>query len=144
MKPILLSILWLLLASFSGCDRPGTAISPTDATSPLGNWTLSSPATPYKITLEVALKSTEGGLTQYQLTGLSAVNSYGAVAAVGTDGSAQVGSVGATKRGGPEDAMRTENTYFTSLQQVNRVELVAGKLRLHSAHPDWPLLQFTK
>ncbi|KAB7729014.1 META domain-containing protein [Rudanella paleaurantiibacter] len=142
MKTILLCALWLLLASFSGCDRPNTTPPPADATSPVGDWVLSTPATPYKITLQVALRNTEGGLTQYQLTGISAVNSYGAVATVGADGSAQVGSVGATKRGGPEEAMQTENTYFASLQQVNRVELVAGKLRLHSTHPNWPLLQF--
>jgi heat shock protein HslJ len=144
MKTILLSLLLLSLSSFSGCNRQDTnTVQPLDPGSVLGQWQLSSPKTTFTITLDITQKTTEGK-TSYQLSGLSPVNQYGADATIQADGTVTVSSIVATKRGGSTEAMNAESAYFKSLQQVDKAELVGGKLQLRSRDTNWTLLVYDK
>jgi len=145
MKTIFWGLLLLSLTSFSGCNRKeSNTVQPTDLGNVIGKWKLSSPGTEFTITLDIAQKTTEGNTTTYQLTGLSPVNQYGAEATIQLNGTVSVNSIIATKRGGSPEAMNAETTYFNSLQQVDKVELVGSKLQLRSRDTKWSLLVYDK
>ena len=145
MKTILWSILLVSLTSFSGCNRQeASTVQPTDSGNVVGKWKLSSPQTDFIITLDIAQKTTEGNTAIYQVTGLSPVNQYGADATIQANGTVSVNSIIATKRGGSPEAMNAESTYFNSLQQVDKAELIGGKLHLRSRDTKWSLLVYDK
>lgn len=145
MKTIFWSLLLLSLTSFSGCNRQDkSTVQPTDLSSLAGKWTLSSPATSFTITLTISPKTTEANTPVFQLAGLSPVNQYGADATIQPNGTVSVNSIIATKRGGSPDAMEAETTYFNSLQQVDKAELIGGKLHLRSRDLKWNLLIYDK
>ncbi len=145
MKTILWSVLLFSLTSFSGCNRQeASTVPPTDLSNVIGKWKLSSPQTEFTITLDIAQKALEGNTITYQLTGSSPVNQYGAEATIQASGTVSVNSIVATKRGGSPEAMNAETTYFNSLQQVEKAELVGGKLQLRSRDTKWSLLVYDK
>jgi heat shock protein HslJ len=76
-----------------------------------------------------------------QISGTSAVNSYGGPYKTGRSGSFSSGPFNSTAMGGPEEAMRAEGTYFALLDQVKRYTLETDKLTLSDAN-DNPLLIF--
>lgn len=145
MKTIFWSLLLLSLTSFSGCNRQdASTVQPTDLSSLVGKWTLSSPATKFTITLTISPKTTEANTLVFQLAGLSPVNQYGADATIQINGTVNVNNIIATKRGGSPEAMEAETTYFNSLQQVEKAELIDGKLHLRSRDVKWNLLVYDK
>lgn len=145
MRTILWSLFLLSLTSFSGCNRKeANTVQPSALGNIIGKWKLSSPLTEFTITLDIAQKTTEPGSTTYRITGLSPVNQYGADATVQANGTVNISSIIATKRGGSPEEMNAETTYFNSLQQVDNVELVGGKLQFRSRDPKWSLLVYDK
>lgn len=145
MKTIIWSFLLLSLTSFSGCDRPEPDTAQSgNLNSLVGKWKLSDPKTAYTITLDIELKSTEGNVTLCQFTGLSPVNQYGTEATLQQNGALSIGPVIATKRGGEPAAMTAETAYFNSLRQVDKLELVGGKLQLRSRDTNWSLLVYDR
>ncbi len=146
MKTIFWSLLLLSLSSFSGCNRQSTntIVQPADLSNLIGKWNLSNPKTDFTITLEITQKTTEGNTPTYRVSGLSPVNQYGADATIQANGIVNVSAIIATKRGGSPEAMTAETTYFNSLQQVEKAELVGGKLQLRSRDTQWSVLVFDK
>ena len=124
----------LSLTSFSGCKDKECCGPPANTSDSLvGSWILSKPQTDFKITLNIALKSTEGSTSLYQLTGSSPVNQYGADATLQQNGAVTVSNIFSTKRGGSTEAMNTETAYYRSLQYALKADIVGGKLKIISA-----------
>jgi heat shock protein HslJ len=65
-----------------------------------------------------------------QISGTSAVNSYGGTYAASEDGRFSVGDLQSTLMAGPEDAMRAESPYFDWLRQARRYLIDGGRLIL--------------
>lgn len=131
MKALILSIVALVLMSFSGCEREGTT-APADVMQLIGNWKLVEPASKYDVTLELTVSSTANtppNVTPFDSRGQSAVNTYGTLLTASNDGVMSVGPIGSTEIAGPPEAMQFEQTYYANLQAVKRYELT-GQNRL--------------
>ena len=108
------------LAALAGCLHDG---SPLDGTSwRLTEWTLSSlnPAD-FTITAQFA----DGNIS-----GHSAVNTYGGPYKLGRGAAFEVGPLACTEMAGPEPAMRAESAYMTLLGQAKSYKMADGKLTL--------------
>lgn len=99
----------------------------------LAAWSASS-ADPTAFTITVKFA---GG----QISGTSAVNSYGGPYKATRTGRFESGQIASTLMAGPEDAMRAEQLFFELLDQVERYELDGGTLTLSDANGN-PLLIF--
>jgi heat shock protein HslJ len=65
-----------------------------------------------------------------QISGTSAVNTYGGPYTVTGDGGFSVGELQATLMGGSEDAMRAESLYFDLLRQARKYLVTTSTLTL--------------
>jgi heat shock protein HslJ len=108
------------LVALAGCLHDG---SPLDGTSwRLTGWTLSSlnPAD-FTITAQFA----DGNIS-----GHSAVNTYGGPYKLGRGAAFEAGPLACTKMAGPEPAMRAEAAYLELLGQAKSYKMADGKLTL--------------
>jgi len=78
-----------------------------------------------------------------QISGTSAVNSYGGPYKASRTGIFSSGPMNSTAMGGPPDAMRAEQTFFALLGQVKRYSRLEDALTLMDANRN-PLLIFRK
>jgi len=109
------------LAALAGCLHDG---SPLDGTSwRLTEWTLSSlnPAD-FTITAQFA----DGNIS-----GHSAVNTYGGPYKLGRGAAFSVGPLACTEMAGPEPAMRAEAAYLALLDQATSYKIADRKLTLY-------------
>jgi heat shock protein HslJ len=105
----------------SGRDQRGAA-SLVGTSWRLTAWPVSSAAPPlFTITAE---------FSESQISGSSAVNSYGGQYTATSDGRFSVGEMQSTLMGGSEDAMRAEALYFELLQQARKYEATRTTLTL--------------
>jgi heat shock protein HslJ len=107
--------------ALAGCLHDG---SPLDGTSwRLTEWTLSSlnPAD-FTITAQFA----DGNIS-----GHSAVNTYGGPYKLGRGAAFEVGPLACTEMAGPEPAMRAESAYMTLLGQAKSYKMADGTLTLY-------------
>lgn len=95
----------------------------------LAAWSASSPD-PAQFTITADFSTS-------QMSGTSAVNSYGGPYTSGTDGDFSVGDLSATAMAGSEDAMRAESLYFDLLRQARTYETTGSTLTLKDgSHQD--------
>lgn len=78
-----------------------------------------------------------------QISGTSAVNSYGGPYKASRTGIFSSGPINSTAMAGPPDAMRAEQTFFALLDQVKRYSRLEDALTLMDANRN-PLLIFRK
>jgi heat shock protein HslJ len=106
--------------AFCGCARGQSALEGTQWR--LTEWTLSSlNPRDFEITAEFA----DG-----EVSGHSAVNSYGGPYTLGSRQSFKVGSIASTEMAGSASAMRAEGAYLTLLGQARSYRVEAGRLTL--------------
>lgn len=109
----------LTLAAFALLDSDASL----DGTSwRLESWSVSSLAPP---DFTITAKFADG-----QISGTSAVNSYGGPYEAGRGGSFSSGPINSTAMAGPEDAMRAEQIYFELLGEARRYSRENEKLTL--------------
>jgi len=117
---LLLGAVGLVLITVEGCSHGDHPLNGTRWR--LTEWTLSS-LSPADFTITAAF---EGG----QISGRSAVNTYGGPYSLGPGNAFAVGKLAGTMMAGPEPAMRAERAYLTLLGQARSYELGKGRLTL--------------
>lgn len=123
----------VLLLTMTQCTRQEPTLAGPIANL-AGTWQLLEPASPYTITLQIALDTANPphDITPFRASGQSSVNVYNVRLYVTLDGTMQADAVGSTKMAGSPEAMNVEQTYFTSLKAVVRYELTkTNQLRLY-------------
>jgi hypothetical protein len=131
MKNIAAAAFLILLLTQCGPDKrevaPGVARL-------VGTWQLIEPDSSYATTLVFALDTANPpkDIIHFSASGKAAVNTYTAFLSAAVDGLMVFTSVGSTQIAGPPQTMQFEQTYFTSLSDVVRFELVTNdRLRLY-------------
>ncbi|GAB3546723.1 META domain-containing protein [Spirosoma fluminis] len=136
MKALCLFCIAALLMSFSGCERNNGITRSIDPKDLVGTWTLIEPVTQYTTTLVFHVDptaNTVAGTIALTVNGKAPVNTYFARADASDKGRFEFGQIGSTKMAGPAEAMQFEQTYFTTLQSLNRYELISpDRLKLYS------------
>jgi heat shock protein HslJ len=127
-------ILMITTAFLSGCNAAGNATQLDNTSWVLTEWSISSlfPAD-FVITANFA----DG-----QISGNSAVNSYGGSYTADPSGSFSTGEMMSTLMAGSDEAMRAESAYMTLLAQSQRYTLLGNTLTLFDANNN-QLLIFT-
>jgi heat shock protein HslJ len=118
-------VLTLAVVSLAaGCGGAADDEPSLDATGwRLVGWSLSS-LDPNDFTITAAF-------ADGQISGTSAVNSYGGPYTTGPGDAFSVGDIAATAMAGPEPAMRAEGAYMTLLDQAASYTLAGDTLRLY-------------
>lgn len=80
--------------------------------------------------------------SESQISGTSAVNSYGGTYTATANGRFSVGQLQSTLMGGPEEAMRAEARYLELLQQARKYAVTGATLRLRDGS-DQDILVFS-
>jgi len=110
----------LCLVALVGCSR---GVSELDGTQwKLTEWSLSSLR---PVDFNITARFADG-----QISGHSAVNTYGGSYTVGSHHACKVGLLAVTQMAGPEPAMRAERAYLTLLGQAESYRLASGRLTL--------------
>ena len=114
------------LLALSGCSRGGGSSggASLDGTHwRLSEWTLNS--------LDPAHFSITAQFAEGQISGRSAVNTYGGPYRVGPGDAFSAGPLASTEMAGPEPAMRAETAYLTLLGQARSFKMADGRLTLY-------------
>ncbi len=109
------------LAALAGCLDDGGPLEETSWR--LTGWTLSS-LNPADFT--ITAKFADGNIS-----GHSAVNTYGGPYKLGRDAAFEVGQLACTEMAGPEPAMRAEAAYLELLGQAGFYKMADGTLTLY-------------
>ncbi|RYC68294.1 MULTISPECIES: META domain-containing protein [Spirosoma] len=140
---LLLSLTWLLIGA---CQR-GEHVLPENVAQLVGTWQLREPASPYPVTLQLALDTANppDDVTPFLTSGKSAVNTYSGRMSAALDGMMIVTRLSTTEMAGSTDAMQFEDVYFKNLKSVVRFDITStNRLRLYFGTPQPGVLEFDK
>jgi heat shock protein HslJ len=119
-----------LLIAVPGCSSGGGGLEGTSWK--LTGWSLSS-LSPADFTITAAF-------VDGQISGRSAVNSYGGPFQAGPGDAFKVGETASTMMAGEEPAMRAESAFMTLLQEARSFKVADGVLTLYDANGNESLI----